>query len=304
MWQVLYDILRDIPLLRNHAPSRKRCVITRLPLELLDMIFSELSLPSQACFALTCKFLFERFGTVLKDKKFSFPHIEFGYYGTESKVPNPRERTELLLKLQSSKYGGRRWKYCGNCLKLHPAHEMNIRLEGDDTPESATCRYPGIVVLCPCIHLNARGKIRLIKALESGKLKNASNWHECQFNYSGGTTTGTTTSPTVNVTIALSLTALGDLAVQTQYVVRPGMTGNLRIWSAMCCPHENIFKYLDNVSPRQVDKECRRCQTSIEANRDYAQSSVQATRYLGEKTHPISQTWRNQCVRAYSQIHR
>lgn len=292
---LLFDILRYIPLLGRLVPREKRCVLLKLPDELLVMIFSQLSLPSQACFALTCKFLLERFGYVLKNEKFAFPHIHVNGHYVVSPLPNPRERTELLLRLRYFPLWGRGWNYCGCCLKLHPLDEFKF-LALNPTPVVSWCIYPGIVVLCPCIHLNARRKIRLIEELEMGQLENSSNWHSCQWHYSQG--------PTVDITIALSVTELGDLMVQTRYLVRPGRSNNFKTCAMVCCPHHNIFSYLDRVRPQQVGRDCNWCQTSIQADRDNKQSSLQVTRYLGGKIDPVSQSWSNQCEQNYSKIHR
>lgn len=228
-----------------------------------------------------------------------FPHIEFDYYGRERFRPSSRTRTELLLRLESGFWTRRWWKYCGDCLKLHPGSEIKESHGRYDSPQERTCYDPGIVVLCLCVHLNARGKIRLIKELEMGKVENPSNWHECELHYPVGKT-----GITVDVTIALSLTELSELMVRTRYEVRPGVTGDLKPCRLMACPHHDIFAYLRGRPHGQVNDDCRLCQTTIEVDRGDDQSSVEVTRYLGGKSAPTCQTWRHQCETAYGRLHR
>jgi hypothetical protein len=297
------NMLRYIPLLRRLAPEEK-C-----------WIFELLSLPSKACVALTCKPLLSMFGAVLKNKEFAFPHADVNFWGGTEFDHNSRARTELLLRLQTNPWWGPSWKYCGACLKLHSRDQFPPTPLGDYEPSpDLACRDPGIVALCPCIHLNASEKVRLIKDLEAGKVKNASNWHKCSIDYpnvgnvwdsdecDSGDSDGE--DVTVNITIALSLTELGELVVRTQYVVRPGIVRDLELWHVMCCPHRDIFDYLRE-DPEIFDTYCWLCQTTlhVDCSRD-DQSSLQVTRYLGRKSPPACRTWRRQVETRYSYIHR
>lgn len=295
-------MLRYIPLLGRLVPTNsKTCQVLSLPNELLSIIFSHLSLPSQACFALTCKPLLKTFGTVLKDEALTFPHINFDYHGRELFDPNARTRTELLLRLQADPWRGRQWRYCGECLKLHPTREFTAPapMEYDPRPEEAACMYLGVVALCHCVHLSARGKIRLVEMLERRQVEQPPNWHDCRIYYPAGIT--------VDVAIGLALTELGELVVRTRYVVRPGVIdGNLKPWRIMCCPHEDIFAYLRRGLAGRAGHDCCWCQTAVQVDcgDEQSSSSVQVTRYLGGKRYPVCRTWRNQREKRYRDVHR
>lgn len=261
------------------------------------MIFSRLSLPSQVCFALTCKPLFAMFGAVVKNDELRFPHVEFDGHGRAIFDPTSRARWQLLIRLER-RVQRRDGRYCcGKCLKLHPPREFPWGL--DYAPDERSCRYPGIVVLCSEVHLNARGKVRLIEALETGRVENASNWHKCRFEYKYST--GTRFD--ITTTISLSTTELSELLVDTQYKVRPGVLEIVH--GPMSCPHIDIFTYLRCRLPSQVSAECCWCQTTIQVNRgDDDESLVQVTRNLGGKSYPASRTWENQCEDRYRRIHK
>lgn len=309
------NMLRYIPLLRRFAYGEK-CWIFELPNELLLMVFELLSLPSKACFALTCKPFLSMFGAVLKSKEFAFPHINVNSLGGTELDNDCRARAELLLRLQADPWWGPSWKYCGACLKLHSRDQFSALPPGyyEPPPEQTECKSPGIVALCPCIHLNASEKVRLIKELETGKVKNASNWHKCSIDYPNvgnvwdsdecDSDDSDGEDVTVKITIALSLTKLGELVVRTRYVVRPGIVRDLELWRVMCCPHSNIFDYLRE-DPEIFDTYCWLCQTTlhVDCSRD-DQSWLQVTRCLGRKSPPACLTWRRQVETRYSYIHR
>lgn len=291
MLQRLCHILRYVPLLGFLI--RGKCRIVKLPYELLSMIFSELSLPSKACFAVTCKVLFEQFGNVLKDRRLAFPHPDISYDGTMGFLPRTREREELLLRLEGRRKG--QWwlsnfhYYCGDCLILHPAWQ--ITWYGDVPPEERRCIYPGVVALCSCVHLNARRKIRLIDDLEAGKIMNPHNWHECSVKDPAGIS--------VDIQIGLSVSEMRQLLVHIRYVVRPGVVGGLQPRRIMICSHCNIYHDLDQARYRKSHYDCLRCQTDYRVDGRPGQTWVQGTRNLGGKSHPVSRVWSNQCELGY-----
>lgn len=174
MLQTLLQILRHVPLLgfRNRP---RGCPILKLPNELLCIIFAELCISSKACLALTCKFFFERFGTILDDEGLDFPYIEIGYDGGQYSRTRIRDREELLLRLQGRWQGQRfPYQYCRGCFKLHLSCGFidSLRQMG------AYCTHYGTVTLCPHYHLNAREKIHRIQQLEMGSLKDTSHQHQ------------------------------------------------------------------------------------------------------------------------------
>lgn len=137
MTQALY------PIFLGRLVYMKKCWILRLPDALLSIIFSRLSLSTQACFALTCKFLLAKFVTVLKNEEFAFPHITFDYRGRTHFSHNSRVRTELLLRLHGGRFcwSDRWWRYCGSCLKLHPWYQVPTQ-HPEENQEEAICFIP------------------------------------------------------------------------------------------------------------------------------------------------------------------
>jgi hypothetical protein len=95
-----------------------------LPPELMNIVFSYLSVLSGASLAMTCKVYHEQFGFILKRPEFKCPVNE-----RESRIPleqyiiNPTtgfyQRTELLLRLESDKL-----TFCGKCNYLYPSNQF------------------------------------------------------------------------------------------------------------------------------------------------------------------------------------
>lgn len=297
MLETLISILRYVPFLDRLIRSRS-CSILRLPKELLSLIVYNLSLPSKACFALTCKSLFEGFGAILEHKNLVFPHPEIDFDGRRRFVPSSREREQLLLRLQGRWQG--RWfsyRYCAGCLKLHPSHEFDDYWQYR-APEEISCTQHGIVALCHHTHLNARAKIRMIQQLEKGVLENSWNWHECTLSDPAGVA--------VDITIGFAITEIGQLLVHTRYVITPGARAiaDRKPWRLMICPHRNLYAYLRQPGPDHAKYDCSLCQTSLQVDIHDGQSEVTVTRNLGGKNHPVSRAWQNQREINYIYLHR
>lgn len=269
----------------------KKCWLLKLPFELQSIIFSYLSLPSQACFALTCKPLLATFGSVLQHQELAFPHI-YRRYDTGAKIVDStlRARTDFLLRLHGSRWGGKSWEYCGQCLKLHPSNQVMHYVTKE--PKQSHCIYSGTVVLCPCVHLNARGKIRLINQLQKGSI--LQNWHNCDHFLDPG-------NVKLKVSISLSLTELGELVVRTRYVLRFCLIDSSQLGYIGCCPHEYHYN-----GSRYLSTDCPSCETEIQffPPTGFSQSVIEVTRYLGGAEHPAGMTWRNQCELKYEGIHK
>lgn len=293
-WQILSWIVVHL------LYRRKRAVIFRLPNELLLRIFSLLSLTSQASFALSCKTFYEEFGQVLKHEAFRFPRVTEDGGGNVRFDKLANARSDLLLRLQD-----RRWAYCASCLKLHPVREFDYT-QLAWPPEERHCIYPGIVVLCPCIQLTARGKLRLVDHLKkSTSHGNAQEepvpWHECSI----------TDHPwaTVQIKISLGRTETGQLTVHTRYDIH--LRTRNEPWREppiRCCPHSDVLKYISTRSPLHPSHErhdCFYCQTSIEVGRARGGNkfSVRVARNLGGEKSPADQTWRHQRERMYNGLH-
>lgn len=83
--------------------------VSRVPVEIFLQIFSYLPLPSQVCLALSCKGLYQHFGSVLEADSLQFPRwspMRKKYLGTEEY----HQRMGLLLQLEDS-----RWACCAGC---------------------------------------------------------------------------------------------------------------------------------------------------------------------------------------------
>lgn len=188
IWTLLIHLWQIFVRIPVYLRCRKQHPIFKLPAELRYQICSCLALPSQAYLALSCKAFHEQFGSVLKNEEFRFPSVP-GYGNSRSHydtVSNVDMRSDLLFRLQT-----RRWLYCSSCLKLHPSREFEYYQRTERQPEVRHCRWPVIVVLCPCIRLTTRGKLRLLDQLKKKTTTTSPNtttfivqedpvhWHQC-----------------------------------------------------------------------------------------------------------------------------
>lgn len=143
---------------------RGRTPIMDLPVELFMLIFSLLPLPSQVCFALTCKGIYYAFGSVLSDERLEFPRV---LSGKRLELPLNREdlpRNKLLTQIANS-----RWVYCSVCVKLHPPTDFLTGELEKIQPSRRHCkRARPIAHLCPCLSLTARDQDLLETWLRTG----------------------------------------------------------------------------------------------------------------------------------------
>ncbi|RMZ41768.1 hypothetical protein CA14_011270 [Aspergillus flavus] len=161
-----------IPTGKNeHTHRRLDPYILNLPTELLLLIFSLLPFPSQVCFALTCKHMYQLFSSVLDDERLCFPRVfsskKFEIPSNEPHIP----RNQVLALLQNT-----RWAYCSGCLKLHPRSEFGLWLL--PKPSIRKCMDNAeIVHLCGCISLTPRHQMRLERWLKTGFIDAPSDFY-------------------------------------------------------------------------------------------------------------------------------
>ena len=135
-------------------------LLTGLPTELFEQIFSYLSLPSKVCLALSCKGLYQLYSSVLTSNELRFPQAPY-FWGIPILTTSGR-RKPFLTQLEDS-----RWACCGRCQKLHPRSEFpKDKLEKSDPFDRACMPCAGIVDLCPCIALTIRDRDHIIDYLK------------------------------------------------------------------------------------------------------------------------------------------
>ncbi|KAJ5449828.1 uncharacterized protein N7458_006277 [Penicillium daleae] len=146
----------------------KRTILDISP-EIIDQILTSLKPEDQACFILTCSYYYSRYQASLKDKSLH-EHRAIGdpYRAWESnskvnKTPrvlylntNERPIVKLLRRLAND-----RWKYCGDCWRLHPQSQWA------DTSLGKPCMpYAGVLDLCPCVSLTYMDCRNLTESLQ------------------------------------------------------------------------------------------------------------------------------------------
>ena len=274
--QLLRSIIRGCFSIRRREP-----IIFRMPMELLLNVFSLLELPSQVCLAMSCKGLYQLFGSVLQADDLCFPRLSSRKGGAKKY----HRRMTLLTQLEDS-----RWACCAGCQKLHPRKEFE---------SFSMCQYPhrrecmswaGLVDLCPCITLTPRDKNHIVEYLmgKAGDKKtinilNRGVWksshndkgkqcisHECRA-YS-----------MAKAEMTLSLSSDSQLVVCIQYelpLTAPRMT------SIYICPHSDFY-LTSYLSPGDVWN-CTCCHTrmvNLTKPRTPEVIVTAVTRYLGKRS--------------------
>ena len=146
------------------AKSPVKRTLLDLPTKLLLRVFSFLSLPSQACLAISSKRFHQLFGYVLEAEELNFPRMPrngLAYITTEQY----HIRMSLLIQLQNDN-----WECCGRCQRLHPSRESSSQQLVDyDSWNRACMAWAGILDLCPCISLTVRDRTHIVEYLKSPK---------------------------------------------------------------------------------------------------------------------------------------
>lgn len=84
--------------------------LPRIPIELLQNIFSRLSLPSQVCLAVTCKDFYNIFSPVFQASELQFPRLGQTRKHSDDQDDDYYIRMSLLRQLEDNK-----WACCPSC---------------------------------------------------------------------------------------------------------------------------------------------------------------------------------------------
>ena len=240
--QALRSIICSCFLIHCHEP-----IIFRMLMELLLKVFSYLALPSQVCLAMSCKGLYQLFGSVLQTDDLCFPRLS----SRMSRYIQTKEHHSwmtLLIQLENCC-----WACCAYCQKLHPHKEfMSFYLPMH--PQWRGCNpWARVVDLCPCIALILWDRKHIMKYLmgkasdkKTINVVNRGVWksshndkgklcisHECRA-YS-----------MAKVDMMLSLSDDSQLVVSTQYEL-PSTA--LRMESIYICHHSNLHQCISGAS--------------------------------------------------------
>lgn len=270
--------------------------IIQLPDELLLHIGSFLSLPSQACLALTCKTFFNLTGEVLGSRKFDLPPLMPGY-GLGAWRVGHSLRWELLCLLEDA-----RWLICSRCIKLRPINRFPPGpLPGCRSRRCVYGLHDGIVEICPCVRMSFSDKLNLMDQLEALREESHNErsyfWHECLVVHEDGKVL-TQAQPVLQDD--------GSLVFQMWYSIKTAS-----IPTDVCvafpdlplfrCPHKEITYTVSAAfwRVRYLTDHCRQCETSLVninhfKNANESQYILQVKRNLGKRTEQADETWAKQ----------
>ena len=280
-WCVLYwplhILARTISMIK---PKRK---LSDLPLELVEHIFSFLSLPSKVCLAISSKGFYQLFSHILEANELRFPLMPRGnsleYVSSEAY----RLRMTLLALLED-----RSWACCGRCQKLHRRHEFHKTPLRCAPWERSCATYAGIMDLCPCVSLTVRDRTRVIEHLEGVTVSQKRCLSHLKkgimsLHYKDGEhylSHTCTAYPELESEIKLSLTESGQLISRAQYALHT--EHGLRSESVrVCCCR---FLSTESLNATPVN-DCAVCHTRIQHLAHPTQNGkmVHATRFLGDE---------------------
>lgn len=280
-------------LARTTKPTEKR-ILSDLPLELVEHVFSYLPLPSKVCLTISSKGFYQLFSHVLGANELRFPLMprdSLKYVSSEAY----RLRMTLLAQLEN-----RSWACCGRCQKLHLRHEFHKDPLHYAPWVRACATYAGIMDLCPCVSLTVRDRARVIEHLEGGTVSQK----RCLSHIKKGIMSLhdkdgeryishiCTVYPELESEIKLSLTESGQLISRAQYAGRADCV--LRSESVLvCCSHVlsteslivteslNVAESLDATPVH----ECPICHTRVQYLPHSTRNAIVAhvTRFLGRK---------------------
>jgi hypothetical protein len=228
------DVIMKIPrLIPNERQSHKNRLnrkqsnnipglsILDLSPEIVDEVLSYLPVVSQACLVLSCKRLYLLFDFILKNPTFEYPYSN----GLDISL-DLSNRTELLIALESQ-----RWRYCAACLKLHPLGDFDQTSLGYENPILRACRWPGIIVLCPCLKLRA-------KRFGHQASQYVLTWHRCSYS-------SLSEGLSYDLKISLSVQKFGFFVFNFHYLIYVDSANCYRARSRiMLCPHKDALQQI------------------------------------------------------------
>lgn len=306
-------------LFRRRGP---RITILNLPPELLVEIASCLSPPAQVCLALACKYMYWCIGNDVQNaKELRFPRlIQNRKCECIPVTPRQRLRWELLGLLEN-----KRWRYCADCLKLHPAGEFKLAQRRQPRSErlcvdSINSYRAYIVDICPCFRMTFRDKLHMVYDLNNssvsattGLLNRFFRWngiryiHQCWHAYTESAVY-LEASPILQGSDRLLFEIRYEVAVPAEQPPgRYGIAASLHNIPIQVCSHATVALFLSHYAcdgkAEYFLSTCTRCQTHVaEFERIVADSvisySIAVVRDIGDGEQP-DETWHQQGNLAY-----
>lgn len=233
-----------LTVLRTPLSRRKAFPILHLPLEIVFEISSHLPVVSQACLVLSCKKFYCEFGYLLKSSFFRYPYSD----GLDS-ISVSIFRRPLLLKLQPKGWSWQSWRYCVACIKLHPRaefeYEKNCKNWLKNGLRKEHCKWPGIIILCPCVKFSPKKINQIVYELRNSNCLNQASpentkclpsWHYCEMSDS---------SEGLEYSLMISI-SLEERSVVFHLEYSISLSGRyLGKKRIMLCPHQNAIDYLN-----------------------------------------------------------
>lgn len=243
------------------------------------MIFSLLPQIWQGCLTLSCKRFYQRFKDIFKERMFQHPISN----GDIDPLISVETRSHFLSMLQSPE-GSRsscRWMYCQACLKLHPRNEFNPEvIDNISFSHRVQCRWPGIIVLCPCLQFSPQKLHKIASDLKKaelssdGMLRQIPNWHECKFDSPCG-------RMSYHLTISVSLNRRNFIIFRFTHLIFTDNSlpyeGERRI---KLCSHQCALKLIRDCDSLPQSSYCETCRRpySISRSDDLAPYRVESMR--------------------------
>lgn len=154
---------------RRLFQRHQRVLITKIPQEILEILWTYLTAPDQVCLALTCRYFYNCFLLFLKDQGIQlrqlFPSKRQEIRYRKIALKN-QPKVQLLHQLQN-----RRWRYCSDCWKLH-RHSVQRYLQHLCSNRSASNPirshnvYSRAQDICPCLAITLSDKVYLTEAMK------------------------------------------------------------------------------------------------------------------------------------------
>jgi hypothetical protein len=237
------------PHIMQPPTSRKYSFIFDLPPEMIDEIMSHLPIVSRACLVLSCKKFYHKFNFVLAD--FKWP-----YFDGPDECTDISSRTQLLVMFESQQ-----WKFCAACLNLHPPSDFDQDAPGYDDATRRTCKWPGVIVLCPCLKFRSKYLSHLTSLASLTKSGRIPDWHQCEFVSPYG-------ELSYKLNISLSVDWKGWVGFRFRYTIK---VDRMKYHGAKCrimlCPHMDALKCI-RLKDRAyflistMSMECNKCSIS------------------------------------------
>lgn len=152
--------------------------------------------------------------------------------------------------------------YFGACVKLHPWREFDWDSPWVKDPIRRSCRWPGLIILCPCLRFTPRRLKDLayqLSKLDKSARKHMSDWYQCTF-------TSSCRGLSYVLTISISLDEQGKVVLNLEYLIHIDKVHCDQVERRiMLCAHKNAAEKIklegrDCVCPGCLS--CVRCLTS------------------------------------------